>query len=146
MILKLRDRHMGGHVHVDVFIGPDADHLAKSGELVFKVSEWIAVGLTLAFGSAYVGEDGGVEVVGLEGSVREAKAAIAALRGLDEEQVALAVSAGAYHVGHAPGMATTPGETWPEYFLLNHDDWIDLARVLIKKIKTARGLKESLSG
>jgi len=65
MILKIRDELRGGHVHVDFFIGPDADHLAKSGTLVFNVREWHLVGLMLAYGAAHIG-DMGISLVGLD--------------------------------------------------------------------------------
>jgi hypothetical protein len=40
MTIKLRYRLLGHHVHVDVFAGEDADHLASCGSLVFLVGEW----------------------------------------------------------------------------------------------------------
>lgn len=43
MILRLKAEPRGGHVHVDVFVGPDADNLAMSGRLVFSVDEWIVL-------------------------------------------------------------------------------------------------------
>jgi len=70
MILKIRDRLLGAHVHVDVFIGPDADHLAKSGELVFTVREWCAFGALLAYGAAHIGEDVGLIFGGIEAMKR----------------------------------------------------------------------------
>jgi len=39
MTLKLKKQHLGGHIHVDVFSGPDADHLALAGSLVFLPAE-----------------------------------------------------------------------------------------------------------
>lgn len=39
MIFKLRSALLGGHVHIDVFVGPDADHLAKTGTLVMRPDE-----------------------------------------------------------------------------------------------------------
>jgi hypothetical protein len=40
MVIKLRERLAGGHVHGDVFMGPDAEHLANCGRLVMRVDEW----------------------------------------------------------------------------------------------------------
>src|SRR6266536_3314875 len=54
MILKLRDKLLGDHVHVDVFIGPDTEHLAKAGTLVFRVHEWRAFGVMISLGTTPV--------------------------------------------------------------------------------------------
>lgn len=48
--IKLRCEARGAHVHVDLFIGPDADHLALSGRLVFRVGEWQLFGAALLLG------------------------------------------------------------------------------------------------
>jgi hypothetical protein len=38
---RFRYRVLGGHVHVRVFSGPDADHLGKNGDLCFEAGdEW----------------------------------------------------------------------------------------------------------
>ena len=40
--IKVYYRHLGGHVHVDVFtseFGPETTH-GKNGSLIFRVSEW----------------------------------------------------------------------------------------------------------
>ncbi len=58
MILKLRDKLLGDHVHVDVFIGPDTEHLAKAGTLVFRVHEWRAFGVMISLGSTRMAELG----------------------------------------------------------------------------------------
>lgn len=39
MVFKLRTELLGAHVHIDVFVGPDADHLAKTGTLVMRPDE-----------------------------------------------------------------------------------------------------------
>jgi len=39
MTIKLRKQLLGGHVHIDVFVGKDKDHLARSGELVLRPEE-----------------------------------------------------------------------------------------------------------
>lgn len=37
--IRFRHQQAGGHVHVRVFVGPDVDHLAKSGDLAFREDE-----------------------------------------------------------------------------------------------------------
>ncbi len=37
---KYKVRKLGGHVHVDLFVGKSWQQLAKSGELVFAPKEW----------------------------------------------------------------------------------------------------------
>jgi len=39
MPIKTRKQTQGGHEHLDVFVGPDKDHLALSGRLVLRPSE-----------------------------------------------------------------------------------------------------------
>jgi hypothetical protein len=41
MIIKVISETLGGHVHERVFVGPDRDHLALAGELVFGEEEAI---------------------------------------------------------------------------------------------------------
>ncbi len=40
MHLKLRAVLNGEHVHVRVYVGPDADHLAQAGNLIMHIGEW----------------------------------------------------------------------------------------------------------
>jgi hypothetical protein len=40
MLLKIKHTRKADHVHARVFIGPDAEHLALSGELIFSPVEW----------------------------------------------------------------------------------------------------------
>lgn len=42
MSYLFRWTHNGPHVRVTVFAGPDAQHRARAGELVFRVEEWRA--------------------------------------------------------------------------------------------------------
>lgn len=35
-MIKVKTELLGAHEHLDVFVGPDADHLAKSGSLVMR--------------------------------------------------------------------------------------------------------------
>lgn len=51
MILKFREQLLGGHVHVDVFVGRDRDHLANAGRLVFGVDEWPTLAAALQNGA-----------------------------------------------------------------------------------------------
>ena len=39
MVFKLRKETHGHHTHVDVFVGPDEDHLALTGTLVMHAGE-----------------------------------------------------------------------------------------------------------
>lgn len=41
--VRYRYRLLGGHAHVRVFAGKDFDHLAKCGDLVFRLEEWAAL-------------------------------------------------------------------------------------------------------
>lgn len=38
--IKFREDTRGSHVHIDVFVGPDEEHLANAGRLVFREDEW----------------------------------------------------------------------------------------------------------
>lgn len=38
--IRLYGSRQGGHTHIRVFVGPDADHRAKAGDLVFRNEEW----------------------------------------------------------------------------------------------------------
>ena len=51
MIIKLRSERRGAHVHERVFVGPDTDHLALAGVLIFDVGEWQAFGAALGLGA-----------------------------------------------------------------------------------------------
>lgn len=52
MILKLREKLVGAHVHVDVFIGKHPDQtFANAGRLVFSVQEWPHLAALLTNGS-----------------------------------------------------------------------------------------------
>lgn len=51
MIIKFRDERRGNHVHSRVFIGPDEDHLALAGTLVFNIGEWQMFGACLLSGA-----------------------------------------------------------------------------------------------
>jgi hypothetical protein len=39
-VFKLKYRKQGIHVRARLFVGPDEDHLALSGELCFREEEW----------------------------------------------------------------------------------------------------------
>ena len=52
MIIKLRSERRGEHVHERVFVGPDEDHLALAGTLVFDVGQWQEFGAALMLGAA----------------------------------------------------------------------------------------------
>ena len=52
MIIKLRSERRGAHVHERVFVGPDSDHLALAGVLIFNVGEWQAFGAALGLGAS----------------------------------------------------------------------------------------------
>jgi hypothetical protein len=39
MTIKIRKEVLGGHTHLDVFMGPDKDHVAKAGSLVLRNEE-----------------------------------------------------------------------------------------------------------
>ncbi|MDP3937583.1 MAG: hypothetical protein Q8R92_05540 [Deltaproteobacteria bacterium] len=50
MIIKLRSERRGPHVHDRVFVGPDADHLALAGVLVFDIGQSQEFGAALLLG------------------------------------------------------------------------------------------------
>jgi hypothetical protein len=50
--IKVVSETLGGHVHQRVFVGPDRDHLALAGELVFSEQEARAFEAMLVFGAA----------------------------------------------------------------------------------------------
>jgi hypothetical protein len=53
MVIKLYSERRGAHVHQRVFTGPDADHLALSGTLVFgHIGEWQEFGAALGLGAS----------------------------------------------------------------------------------------------
>lgn len=43
MQFLFRSEVRGDHIHVDVFAGPDADHLAKIGKITVRLSEYSAL-------------------------------------------------------------------------------------------------------
>lgn len=50
-MVKLRSRLRGAHRHVSVFMGPDADHLALTGELVMGPADWMIFAAGFAMGA-----------------------------------------------------------------------------------------------
>jgi hypothetical protein len=48
--IKLRSAPTGSHVTVDLFAGPDADHLALCGRLVMLPEEYVALRAALRAG------------------------------------------------------------------------------------------------
>ena len=65
MIIKLRSERRGAHVHERVFVGPDTDHLALAGVLIFDLGQWQAFGAALGLGASRM--HGQVKIV-FEGS------------------------------------------------------------------------------
>jgi hypothetical protein len=53
-VVKLVSERHGEHVHDRVFIGPDVDHLALAGRLVFDVGQWQEFGAALLLGSRHM--------------------------------------------------------------------------------------------
>ncbi len=51
MVINVRGQILGNHVHARVFMGPDGDHLALSGQLVFTIGEWQLFGAALLLGA-----------------------------------------------------------------------------------------------
>lgn len=51
MAVKLRQQIRGEHVHVDVFVGVDADHLQLAGNLVLRPKESNLFSAVLALGA-----------------------------------------------------------------------------------------------
>lgn len=47
---KLKSEVKGIHIHERVFSGPDKDHFALCGTLIFNVGEWQLFGATLKLG------------------------------------------------------------------------------------------------
>ena len=61
MVIKLRSKRSGPHVHEDVFVGPDKDHMSLAGRLTFDVGQWQLFGAALKLGASKT--DGQLEVV-----------------------------------------------------------------------------------
>lgn len=40
LVVRYRFAVLGAHVHVRMFVGPDADHLALAGSFVMRDDEW----------------------------------------------------------------------------------------------------------
>jgi hypothetical protein len=51
------------NIHVRLFIGPDSEHLALSGTLVFRVGEWQFFGAALILGAHQAHENLSVEIM-----------------------------------------------------------------------------------
>ena len=51
-VIKLKSERKGVHVHEYVFIGPDEDHLALAGRLVFDIGQWQEFGAALLLGAS----------------------------------------------------------------------------------------------
>lgn len=68
MKIKLQSKRLGHHVHTEVFVGPDWDHLALSGTLIMHVGEWQLFGaaMLLATDETAIGRDLEVKVEGDE--------------------------------------------------------------------------------
>jgi len=64
MIVKLSSELKGNRVHERVFVGPDKDHLALAGRLVFEMGQWQLFGAALGLGAERT--QGRLEVI-LEG-------------------------------------------------------------------------------
>lgn len=47
----MKTERKGEHVHARIFVGPDLDHLALSGTLVFRLDEWLQFGAALCTGA-----------------------------------------------------------------------------------------------
>ena len=58
MTFKTKAEKKGGHVYVKFYSGPDEEHLALNGKLVFTMEEWIVFRITLLMGA-----DEDVEVI-----------------------------------------------------------------------------------
>ena len=69
-VFKLYSERRGDHVHQRVFAGPDADHLALCGTLVFRIGEWQEFGAALLLGSEQTSGQIKVVLVGSEEVVR----------------------------------------------------------------------------
>lgn len=50
MVFKFKAKVGGGHTWVQLFAGPDADHLGKCGEVTMRNEEWAIFKLLLAGG------------------------------------------------------------------------------------------------
>ena len=55
MTIKTRDELLGGHVHIGVFIGKDADHLQKAGDVCVDADQWTQVHSMFACGAQVAG-------------------------------------------------------------------------------------------
>ena len=51
MLIRLRSTRKGDHVHEQVFMGKDADHIALTGTLVMDVGQWQTFGAALMLGA-----------------------------------------------------------------------------------------------
>jgi hypothetical protein len=60
LIVKLRHKHLGAHVHVQVFVGEREGNLALSGELTFREGEWDTFKTALIRADMFVLRDLGV--------------------------------------------------------------------------------------
>lgn len=56
MFLKLASDKAGEHVHVTVFMGPDADHLANCGKVILRIGEWQLFGACVLLGADHMGQ------------------------------------------------------------------------------------------
>ena len=66
MIINIRSERRGAHLHELVFVGPDTDHLALAGVLIFDVGEWQAFGAALGLGASQMHGQGRVMFEGDE--------------------------------------------------------------------------------
>jgi hypothetical protein len=48
--IHFKTKVLGGHTHVAVFVGPDADHRAKAGDLTFRNEEWAVLSMAIIEG------------------------------------------------------------------------------------------------
>ena len=73
MYLKIKSELLGAHVHERLFVGPDKEHLALAGTLVFDIGEWQLFGAALLLGAQ---QTQGNLIVECEGDKEVARASI----------------------------------------------------------------------
>lgn len=74
-VIKILSERKGEHVHERVFVGPDRDHLALAGTLVFGIGEWQEFGACLLLGQERMRGRYEVILEGGEAVVREPRQA-----------------------------------------------------------------------
>lgn len=83
--VHFRAEQLGGHTHVAVFAGPDEDHRAKCGDLVFRNEEWQLLAPVLVAADRTIRSAVAFELTDVEWVAEQERRMVSEIPGTDEE-------------------------------------------------------------